>query len=157
MIDKDLGKVIMDLIDVIKIKKELMAKLTPIENESLNNYLKLNVLYNKVKIEDIGLNFVIPGYNHIELKENGENIILDATNLEEYINLILDALCYDGIKASIDAFKKGFCVVFPITSLTCFSSDELCDILSGKENENWDYETLSGAIVPNHGYDKNSY
>jgi E3 ubiquitin-protein ligase TRIP12 len=119
-------------------------------------YLNNSILYNKTKLEDIGLSFVIPGYNHIDLKENGSDILVDASNLEEYLNLLFDALCYDGIKESVEAFKKGFCMVFPVSSLGCFSCEELTEILSCGLNDKWDKDTLVENIVTNHGYDKNS-
>jgi E3 ubiquitin-protein ligase TRIP12 len=123
---------------------------------SLRNYMNTHLLYNKSKLEDLGINFVLPGYNYIELKEKGNDIILDACNIEEYVNLLLNSLCFEGVKVAIDAFKNGFSLLFPVSSLNFFSSDELCEILSAGNSEKWDEETLLQNILTNHGYDRNS-
>ncbi len=126
-----------------------------IDNYDENLNLNTKLLYNGMKLEHIGINFVIPSYDHIEMIPHGYETILNAYNIEEYVNLIFDSLCYNGIKDSVDAFKKGFNIVFPITSLNCFTSDELSDMLCGSNNnENWDYNTLYESIIPNHGYTK---
>jgi E3 ubiquitin-protein ligase TRIP12 len=113
------------------------------------------LLYNNTQIQNIGLNFVLPGYYNIELLDHGDDIIVTAHNLEEYVNLIFDALCCKGIEDSIDAFVKGFNIVFPITSLNCFTSQEIEFILCGSSEENWDFHSLYESIITNHGYDKN--
>jgi E3 ubiquitin-protein ligase TRIP12 len=118
--------------------------------------MNTHLLYNKSKLEDLGINFVLPGYNYIELKEKGNDIILDACNIEEYVNLLLNSLCFEGVKVAIDAFKNGFSILFPVSSLNCFSSEELCEILSAGNSEKWDEETLLQNILTNHGYDRNS-
>jgi E3 ubiquitin-protein ligase TRIP12 len=126
------------------------------EDISLRNYLNSKILYNESKLEDLGINFVLPGYNNIELKQKGTDIFLDIFNIEEYVNLILNSLCFEGINHSIEEFKKGFNILFSVTSLNCFSSDEICDFLSVGNNEKWDRETLLQNILTNHGYDRNS-
>ena len=87
--------------------------------------------------------------------EDGHNILLSAENIENYINLLTNSFCYEGIKDSVNAFKNGFNIVFPYTSLNCFSSEELSEYLCGNSREEWDFETLCDNIMPNHGYDKN--
>ena len=123
------------------------------DSNRIENFMSENVLYKNSKLEDLCLNFVIPGYE-IEMIENGQNIILSANNIEEYMNRILNSLCYEGIKDSIDAFKKGFNIIFPYTSLNCFSSSEISEFLCGNSREQWDFETLNEYVIPNHGYDK---
>lgn len=156
-----MGKAVSDFLNIINRKKEVLDNQMSIDFEasnqkqSLKKYLNEKLLYNNIKIEDIGLNFVIPGYNHIELVEDGYNLIVDANNLEEYVNLILDSICFEGIKDSVEAFKKGFNIVFPITSLNCFSSEELEYVVCGSSNEVWNYDIIYDSIRTNHGYDKN--
>lgn len=99
--------------------------------------------------------FILPGTN-IELKPKGSEILLTANNLKEYIVLIYESICDNGIREYINIFKAGFNKIFDINILKCFKSSELEEILSGSENEQWDYLTLTQNIIPNHGYDKNS-
>jgi nucleoside-diphosphate-sugar epimerase len=56
----------------------------------------------------------------------------------------------------IDSFKNGFSILFSVTSLNSFSSDEICEFLSSGNNEKWNRETLMQNILTNHGYDRNS-
>lgn len=123
---------------------------------SLRNYLNSQLVYDGSNLEDLGINFMLPGYNHIELKEKGADIFLDVCNIEEYVNSIINSLCFEGIKTAIDAFKNGFSILFSVTSLNCFSSDEICEFLSSGNNEKWNRETLMQNILTNHGYDRNS-
>ena len=114
------------------------------------------VRYNSSKIEDIGLTFTLPGYNDIELKRGGTDIIVNAENLDEYVYLVFNRMILNGPLPYIEAFKLGFNKVFPINTLKCFTSHELEEIICGCSHESWEYETLLTNILPNHGFDKNS-
>lgn len=39
-------------------------------------------------IEDLGLDFTLPGYNAIEMRQGGKDIPLTIHNLEEYIKVM---------------------------------------------------------------------
>lgn len=41
-----------------------------------------------VPIEDLNLDFTLPGYPNIELKKNGKEIAVTLDNLEEYVKLL---------------------------------------------------------------------
>ena len=189
LIDKDLAKVLNDLINLSEKKKIILENFqseknsnqqniqtenkiqiskseeitnlnfinlpNKLENNQQDNFnLENKLLYNSTKIKDIGITFILPGYEDIELKPNGSDILLDAVNLEEYINLVFKTLCFEGINDSVKAFKKGFSLVFPIKSLRCFHSSEISDLLCGGNMETWNQDILTNAVVPNHGYDK---
>ena len=147
-VDKELGTVLVDL-SRLSIQKENLIR----ENKSQN--LENLLLYKNKKLSEIDLYFILPGTN-IELKTKGSEIQLNSNNFEEYIKLVYERLCGEGIKEYIIAFKNGFNTVFDVNSLKCFQSNELEEILCGSSNESWDFETLSENILPNHGYDKNS-
>jgi len=115
------------------------------------------VKYNNTRVDEIGITFVLPGYNDILLKPAGSEVLLTIDNLEEYVNKLFDNVIGKGISQYINEFKKGFNIVFPIKNLKCFQSKELEEILCGSTSEAWDYETLLDNIVPNHGYDKYRY
>ena len=147
-VDKELGNVLVDL-SRLSLKKENLTQ----ENKS-SNFENL-LLYNNKKISEIDLYFILPGTN-IELKTKGAEIQVNSNNFEEYIKLIYENLCGKGIKEYITAFKNGFNKVFDVSSLKCFQTNELEEIICGSTNEIWDFETLSENIIPNHGYDRNS-
>ncbi len=146
--DKDLGKIMSELSKLLKLKESLINNNRHIDLEEL-------LLYNNKKISEMDCYFNLPGTN-IELKPKGSEILLTANNLHEFIELIYDSFCGNGIKEYVKVFKAGFNKIFDINILKCFKSTELEEILSGSENEHWDCQTLTQFIIPNHGYDKNS-
>ncbi|KAI5951077.1 UFD4 [Candida jiufengensis] len=106
-------------------------------------------------IKDLGLYFELPGYPKYELIPNGSNILIEAKNLESYINKVLESTLYSGIIHQTKAFMEGFSKVFPINSLVIFSPNELVQLFGNCE-EDWSYDTLSSAIIANHGYTRES-
>lgn len=106
-------------------------------------------------IKDLSIYFELPGYSEYELIPNGNEIQITAQNLELYINKVLEAVLYTGILHQTKAFMDGFSKVFPINALIIFSPQELVELF-GNAEEDWSYETLSSAIVANHGYSKES-
>jgi hypothetical protein len=154
-IDKDLGKAVQDFLKIIEEKKKVL--LNPKFNTG-KNYIDFNdyVKYNNTKIEDIGLTFTLPGYNHIELKRGGEEELVTINNIEEYLALLFDKIVLNIKDVITPAFRNGFNLVFPIENLKCFTSSELEENICGCSSESWDLDTLIDNIIPTHGYTKNS-
>ncbi|XP_010265985.1 PREDICTED: E3 ubiquitin-protein ligase UPL3-like [Nelumbo nucifera] len=100
-------------------------------------------------IEDLCLDFTLPGYPDYVLKPGDENV--DINNLEEYISSVVDATVKTGIMRQIEAFRAGFNQVFDISSLQIFSPHELDYLLCGRR-ELWEAETLVDHIKFDHGY-----
>lgn len=48
-----------------------------------------NVTLDGCTVEDLALDFVLPGYPNIELKKGGKDISVTLDNFEEYIQVIL--------------------------------------------------------------------
>ena len=152
LLDKYLYKVIQDFLGLIEQKKILMQKNENISKEEIEN----NVLYNGHKLSEVDIYFTFPGYNDVELKQNGKNILLTMENIEEYVNLIYDFLFYKGINKVIEAFKQGFNIIYDINNLKIFTSIELEEMIFGSGENKWDEETLFEFLKPEHGYTKNS-
>jgi E3 ubiquitin-protein ligase TRIP12 len=121
-------------------------------------------LREKVDIEDLALDFTIPGYD-IELRvrsfvntspselttssqPNGKNITVTSENVEEYIAEVLEAILGQGARLQAKAFREGFSKVFPITDLQAFALDELV-MLFGNAEEDWSNESESFAFIIN--------
>lgn len=100
-------------------------------------------------IEDLFLDFTLPGYPDYILKPGEQNV--DINNLEEYISLVVDATVKVGISRQMEAFRAGFNQVFDISSLQIFSPHELDYLLCGRR-ELWEAETLVDHIKFDHGY-----
>ncbi|XWS62647.1 hypothetical protein CRYUN_Cryun06bG0028600 [Craigia yunnanensis] len=100
-------------------------------------------------IEDLCLDFTLPGYPDYTLKPVDATV--DINNLEEYISLVVDATVKAGIMRQMEAFRVGFNQVFDIASLQIFSPQELDYLLCGRR-ELWEAETLADHIKFDHGY-----
>lgn len=100
-------------------------------------------------VEDLCLDFTLPGYPDYVLKPGDENVNINT--LQEYISLVVDATVKTGIMRQMEAFRAGFNQVFDISSLQIFSPDELDCLLCGRR-ELWKPETLVDHIKFDHGY-----
>lgn len=108
-----------------------------------------------VNIEDLSLTFVLPGYPNYELIPNGSEIYVTGQNLAVFLDKVVESSIFSGVFHQMKAFVEGFSEVFPISSLSIFTSDELSEIF-GSSTEDWSKEALSDAIKPNHGYSQDS-
>lgn len=62
--------------------------------------------------------------------------------MEEYIELVIDAIIGRGARPAVQAFKDGFSTVFPVADLRTFSADELV-MMFGNSEEDWSTESKS--------------
>lgn len=108
------------------------------------------------KIESLSLSFVIPGYEKVQLIDQGKIKAVNSDNVYEYANWIYNTLFISPEINSISlSFKKGFDSVFPISKLALFSSSEIEQILTSTYTQ-WSEEMLFSTLVPDHGYTKDS-
>ena len=150
-IDKDLYKFLEDILVLINKKKELLEKEKYISDEDLEN----KILYNGTKLSSADIYFTFPGYD-IELKKDGNKILLCMKNVEEYVNLIYDFIFYKGINNVTESFREGFNIVININEIKCFTSEELEEFIFGCDEQEWDKDILFENIKPEHGYNKKS-
>lgn len=103
--------------------------------------LKLTFNNQEAKLEDLSLNFTLPGYPEIELKPDGKETDVTLDNLQDYIDLTLHYMFHESLKIQIQAFKKGFNQIFPVDNLKPFAanSTELEDMICGtqRNEEEW--------------------
>ena len=154
LIDSNLYKVLKDFLNLINDKKEYIKK------NNIVNFDKFNfddiILYNKCKLSELDIYFNFPGYDNIELKPSGNNILLTMNNIEEYVNLIYNCLFFKGIYKIIKYFKDGFNMNFNIDKLKCFNSSEIEEYICGSEDIKWDRNILFDNLKPAHGYTNQS-
>ena len=171
LIDIPLNSLFWDLVlerpitlqSIEKIDKNISKFLIKIYNLKRNSKSGEKILIDNQPIELLDIYFNCPWNESIELKQNGENIILNDKNIDEYINLVFNNLLIEGQKDIIKSFKDGFNKVFDINLLKSFSSEEIeyyiCGCENSENNNNddiWSYENLTSNIIPMHGYNKNS-
>ena len=149
-IDSNLYKTILDFINLIEQKQEYI-KTNNIDKTQNINFDDI-ILYNNCKLSELDIYFIFPGYNNIELKPNGNDILLTMNNIEEYVNLIYDFLFYRGIDKCRQSFREGFNINFNIEKLKCFTSSEIEEYICGSVDANWDKNILLENMKPEHGY-----
>ena len=101
-----------------------------------------NIDIDGVRVEDMALDFTLPGYPHIELEKNGANLPVTIQNVGKYVNAVIDLTLGSGIQRQVEAFKAGFSQVFPYTALRAFTPAELV-MLFGRIEEDWSIESTS--------------
>ena len=93
-----------------------------------------------VRIEDISLDFTLPGYPAIELVKNGASIQVTIDNVASYVDKVIDMTLGGGVQRQVDAFRAGFSQVFAYSALRAFTPSELV-MLFGRAEEDWSIES----------------
>ncbi|KAG6008900.1 hypothetical protein E4U21_003712 [Claviceps maximensis] len=114
-----------------------------------------SIVIDNVRLEDLCLDFTLPGYPHIELEENGSHKRVSIENVDIYIEKVIDMTLGSGVRRQVDAFRAGFSQVFPYSALSAFTPDELVSLF-GKVDEDWSLETLTDSIKADHGFNMDS-
>lgn len=120
-----------------------------------NSELEQGLSFRDSRIEDLCLDFTLPGYPDIVLASGSDHTMVNMKNLEDYVSLIVDATVKSGISRQVEAFKSGFNQVFPIEHLQIFYEEELERILCG-EDDSWAINELADHIKFDHGYTASS-
>ncbi|KAK4973955.1 hypothetical protein LTR28_011158 [Elasticomyces elasticus] len=126
-------------------------RLTPVQKVHKQSAIE----FAGAKIEDIGLDFTLPGYSSIELQPNGANINVTIDNVGVYVEKVIEFTLGSGVQRQVDAFRTGFSSVFPYSALKAFTPDELV-MLFGRVDEDWSLETLMDSIKADHGFNLDS-
>ncbi|CAG8950137.1 hypothetical protein HYFRA_00008372 [Hymenoscyphus fraxineus] len=141
------------------IKKFAVAKKAIDENPNLTAAQKVAeaeaLRIDDVSIDDLGLDFTLPGYSSIELLPNGSTLAVTIDNVELYLEKVIDFTLGSGVQRQVDAFRAGFTQVFPYSALSAFTPDELV-MLFGRIEEDWSLETLMDSIKADHGFNMDS-
>ncbi|GFP97438.1 E3 ubiquitin-protein ligase upl3 [Phtheirospermum japonicum] len=140
--DLEFGKHLLELADIVR---KLESKKKKYEPEDL--YLR------GTPIEDLHLDFSLPGYDDFLLRHDGDTVNLN--NLGEYLSLVVDATIGSGIAQQINVFRHGFDQVFDSSVLQIFTPIELEYFLCG-EAEKWTFEVLMQSITFGYGYTETS-
>ncbi|KAK7207962.1 HECT-domain-containing protein [Myxozyma melibiosi] len=108
-----------------------------------------------VSVEDLTLDFTLPGYPEYELVEGGMDKYVTMETVDEYVKLVLDATLGSGVEKQINAFREGFSTVFSFAAMSSFTPEELV-ILCGQVEEDWSLQTLCDSVKADHGFTMSS-
>ncbi|KAL0941810.1 HECT-domain-containing protein [Colletotrichum truncatum] len=141
------------------IKKFALAKKEIDEDPSRTPAQKVadteDITIDGVKLDDLCLDFTLPGYPEIELMPNGAQVRVTIDNVDSYLEHVVDMTLGVGVRRQVDAFRTGFSQVFPYSALSAFTPDELVTLF-GRVEEDWSLETLMDSIKADHGYNMDS-
>ncbi|CZS96676.1 related to rat ubiquitin ligase Nedd4 [Rhynchosporium graminicola] len=141
------------------IKKYALAKKAIDENPNLTPAQKVlhaeELTIDGMKIDDLGLDFTLPGYPTIEMVPSRRNETVTIDTVQLYLDKVIDFTLGSGVQRQVDAFRAGFTQVFPYSSLSAFTPDELV-MLFGRIEEDWTLETLMDSIKADHGFNMDS-
>ncbi|MCO5580943.1 hypothetical protein L7F22_034817 [Adiantum nelumboides] len=101
-IDPELGATLQEMQNLVRRKKFVEASADD------GKQVVQNLLFRDVRIEDLCLDFTLPGYSDYLLKPDGKNTGVTIENLEKYVMLVVDSTIKAGISAQLDAFRSGF-------------------------------------------------
>ncbi|KAL9610178.1 MAG: hypothetical protein Q9167_005106 [Letrouitia subvulpina] len=99
-----------------------------------------NIQVRGAKIDNLGLDFTLPGYPSIELIPNGGEVPVTIENVASYVGKVIDMTLGSGVQRQVDAFRQGFSQVFPYSALKAFTPSELV-MLFGRVEEDWSIES----------------
>lgn len=126
------------------IKKFAMAKKAIEEDPRRTAAQKVadteKIVVDNVTLEDLALDFTLPGYPDVELTPGGSQIPVTIYNVESYLEKVIDLTLGRGVKRQVEAFRGGFSQVFPYSALSAFTPDELV-ALFGRVEEDWSLES----------------
>jgi len=154
-LDEKIGRFLLEL-DRLRGQKTEILKVDALTKEQKKQQIEMLKLNDSLRIADMGLTFVLQGYDHIELKKGGKDIIVTIDNIEEYLDLTAVYTLHRTIHQQIQAFKEGFESLITIDALRCFKIEELEDLVCGGKEDKWVTTMLSDYIIPTQGFDKAS-
>jgi len=170
-VDYDLYKSLLTLRQFYTAKRTIdeHPRLTMAQKEAKTSMIQVN----GATIDDLALDFTLPGYPHIDIIANGSQVPVTIDNVALYIAGVVDYTTGRGVQKQIEAFREGFSQVFPYSALRAFTPEELV-MLFGTTDEDWsieskfilfeccarqnanDFQALMDSIKADHGFNLDS-
>jgi len=122
---------------------------------SLNNLTGLG----DEALQQLCVDFTLPGHSQIELLPNGASTLLTASNVEEYVSKVSEVSLVTAVSAQVAAFCTAFKELLPIEACNIWSEMELASIIMGasvRDDTCWTMEHLTAHIKAQHGYSVDS-
>ena len=112
------------------------------------------------EISELDTYFMFPGENSFELIKGGKNMELKKDNLKKYVELVFFWRVVEGVRAEMEAIRRGFRLVINTDSLKIFFPDEIEQLFCGSTEKNdekvWAKATMQQALRPDHGFTHDS-
>ncbi|KAI1941985.1 Ubiquitin fusion degradation protein 4 [Ophidiomyces ophidiicola] len=152
-VDPELANSLLTIKQFADVKSEIKANSSLTTEQKAHDIQACEV--GGVRIEDMGLDFTLPGYPSIQLLPNGANVPVTMENVDLYVDTVLDMTLGGGVCEQLEAFRSGFSQVFSYSALRAFTANELA-MLFGQVEEDWTIETLMDSMKADHGFNMDS-
>ncbi|KAJ2161602.1 Ubiquitin fusion degradation protein 4 [Coemansia sp. RSA 552] len=108
----------------------------------------------QTSVDDLSLDFTLPGHPSIELREGGAGIPVTVENIHVYIDLVARWTLRTGVRAQIGAFCEGFDKVLSSKILATFTPAELSSVAgqTADDGVHWEMSALLDSISAEHGF-----
>jgi len=168
-VDPELANSLQILMQFVNAKKKIdeQQRLSALQRSQKISLIQIQGM----GIQDLALDFTLPGYPSIDLISDGSNVAVTIENVATYIERVIDLTVGSGVLKQVVAFREGFSQVFPYNALKAFTPDELV-MLFGRTDEDWSIESgyshllvldvanvlaaLMDSIKADHGYNLDS-
>ncbi|XP_049822761.1 E3 ubiquitin-protein ligase TRIP12 isoform X2 [Aethina tumida] len=155
-VNPDMYRTLRKMQDIVRERDEIIRNGDLTEDEKTEQIE--NLTFDGCTIEDLGIDFVIPGYN-VELMKNGKSTHVTIHNLHMYVKLTVHWMLVEGVSRQMESLREGFESVFPLQNLKVFQPEELESVFCGSPKDSmygWDVKTLMECCRPDHGYNQDS-
>ena len=115
-----------------------------------------SVVVDGCPVEDLCLDFTLPGSPDIELCPGGRDVAVTSDNVGEYVSGVLNLTLGSGVRQQLAEVRAGVDEVFDLAKMGVFEARELGLLLCGgaAAANTWTVEYLSEAVHFDHGYTK---
>ncbi|KAF8784377.1 E3 ubiquitin-protein ligase TRIP12 like protein [Argiope bruennichi] len=153
----DLKHVDESLAHTIHQLEQLAIEKRKLENDKSLNSINLKCALESLTlegcpVEDLNLDFTLPGFSNIEMRKGGKDMLVTIHNLEDYLKLLTYWTMNEGVRRQMEAFREGFESVFSLNQLKIFYPHELEYLFCGSGHSQWDIKSLMECCRPDHGY-----
>lgn len=102
-------------------------------------------------VEDLSLEFTLPGDETVELEKGGAEKLVTSENLLKYCDAVTAFMLRTGVERAVKALRRGFHDYVPLYALRMLTPSELYEALHGTE-ELVTIESLEANCQADHGY-----
>lgn len=143
----DLKDVMPSLVEFVEELVKMMNDAARIKNDRTLTYESkvdelINLKYHGCRLDDLCINFTVPGFPDIEMVEGGAEIFLTVENIEEYLQLLVWWLLYKGPQKKLECIQAGYYSILSRESVKPLLICDMRDIFSGMASGPWVVEEL---------------
>jgi E3 ubiquitin-protein ligase TRIP12 len=139
--------------DVQDISEEVGRLLVALSEAGVRGATQIHLPGQKkpINVDDLALDFTLPGDDAIALKPDGAATAVTGSNMTEYCDLVVDFMLNRGVSAAVQALREGFHWYIPLVALQMLTVEEVYQLVAGHENA-ITREEFSQYTEANYGY-----